>query len=242
VLFCQVLVAAVLVFASALARAAPATVRAGEAPARSAPLRDAPVLHVYGEGAAVSVSEVVEQGFRRIRLPDGGVGFVEDGQVRVDAAPQGPAIVAAAVAVPPRDLSPRVYVRGLDHLTVLVKADADLAARARRLERRRRAAIATGVVGFGASLALTAAGFLRMNQAFDQASGAPPYDAPGSAGTGLVISGLAVCAVTPLVMWAVLPKREDVLDVVNGWNARHPGQPFELGFGEMHHAGHEYRY
>lgn len=236
------LAAAALLLAPAFASPAPGTVQVPVAPARAAPLRDAPVIHVFGAGAAVSVSEVVEQGFRRIRLPDGGVGFVEDGLVRVEAAPPRPVVLATAVPRPGPDLSPRVYVKDLDHLAALVRSEADLAARARGLERRRKAAVATGVVGFTASLALTAAGFVQMSQAFDQASGAPPYDAPRKDGMGLVISGLAVCAVTPIVMWAVLPRHDDAVDVVNGWNARHPAEPFELGFGEMQHGGRAYRY
>jgi hypothetical protein len=242
VLLRLVSLAAALLALPALARAAPGTVDAHAAAARSAPRADAPVLHVFSGGTTVSVSEIVEHGFRRIRLPDGAIGFVEDGQVRLAPAPPPPLVVAASASVAGPDLSPRVHVRDLDHLAVLVRADPDLGPRARQLERRRKTAIATGVVGFGTSLALTAAGFVRMNNAFDRTGAAPAYEAPRNDGMGLVISGLAVCAVTPLVMWAVLPKREDVVDVVDGWNARHPAEQVELGFGELHHGGRGQRY
>jgi hypothetical protein len=231
--------AATLLVVPALAAAAPGIVQAREASARNAPRPDAPVLHVFPAGAAVSVSEVVEDGFRRIRLPDGRVGFVEDGIVAIAEAPapaQAPLTVAASASVAGPDLAPRMYVKDLDHLSRLVQADPVIRAQARRLERRRRAAVATGVVGFGASLALTAAGFVRMNNAFDQTSASPAADAPKNDGMGLVITGLAVCALTPVVMWAVLPKHGDVLDVVDGWNARHPAEPFELGQADGHRS------
>jgi hypothetical protein len=244
-----VAIAAAALLAPALARGAPATVHVFEAPARSAPRPDAPVLHVFPEGAPVSVAEVVEQGFRRIRLPDGGVGFVAEAEVRlaeVGAPPPLPTALAAHAPAAPAapDLVARIYVKDLDHLAALVQADPDVGPKARRLERRRRTAMTTGVLGFGASLALTTAGFIRMNNAFDRAGASPTYDAPGNDGMGLVITGLAVSAITPIVMWAVLPKRHDLLDVVNGWNVRHPTEQFELGagFGETHRGGRYHRY
>ena len=70
--------------------AAPATVRVFEAPVHSAPDRSSPVIHTFAENARVSVSEDVTNGFRRVRLPNGSVGYIEQS-----------AIALAAPAMPP---------------------------------------------------------------------------------------------------------------------------------------------
>jgi hypothetical protein len=242
--------AAILVLPG-IARAAPATVQVFEAPARSAPGAGAPVVHVFAEGAVVSVSEAGEAGWRRVRLPDGGIAWIEESALWLAAGPAaavpapgaspGPGLAAAAApvhavaasAAAAPDLRARVYVKDLDHLADLVRADPEVGPQAQRLETRRRAAVATGVVGLGASLGLMVLGVTRMNREFDRALDSPDYRSPGDDGVGLVMSGLAVSAATPLLMWAILPKRTDLLDVVNGWNARHPGEQFDLGRGAM---------
>lgn len=247
--------AAILVLPG-VTRAAPATVQVFEAPARSAPRADAPVVHVFAEGAVVSVSETGEAGWRKVRLPDGGVAWIEDAALWLAGTPaaaiapgaslapgaaprEGPAASAdpvhavAAFGASAPDLRARVYVKDLDHLADLVRADPEVGPQAQRLEARRRAAVATGVVGLGASLGLMVLGVARMNREFDRALDSPDYRSPGDDGVGLVMSGLAVSAATPLLMWAILPKRTDLLDVVNGWNARHPGEQFDLGWGAM---------
>lgn len=222
---------------------APATVRVFEAQARSAPSPDAPVVHVFPEGAAVSVSEQAEAGWRKIRLPDGTAAWVEEAAIALAGEPDLvlPAPAAAAAAAPPTslppDLAPRIYVKDLDHLAQLVSRDPVIGPKARRLEDRRRAGIATGIVGLGASLGLFVAGFVQMNQEFDRAFDSPGAESPGDDGKGLFIAGLATTAITPLVMWAILPKRGDLLDVINAWNTGHPDEPFELGYTEVH-RGH----
>jgi hypothetical protein len=225
---------AVLVPTSVLA--APATVKVFEAQARSAPSPDAPAAHVFPEGAAVSVSEEAEAGWRRIRLPDGTAAWVEDGAVALAGEPEVVVPAPAALPVPP-DLTPRVYVKDLNHLAVLVSRDSVVGPQARRLEDRRRAAIATGVVGLGVSLGLVVTGLVQTNQEFDRAFDSPEMERPGHDGTGLLLTGVAFGAITPIVMWAILPKRGDLLDVINSWNARNPGEQFELGATELH-RGH----
>ncbi len=87
-------VAAVLLWVAAPARAAPATVTRFEAEARARPDPSAPVLQTFPEGARVSVSEDVTDGWRRIRLPDGRIGYVEDAAVSL-APPAAPPPAAA---------------------------------------------------------------------------------------------------------------------------------------------------
>ena len=247
-------VLAVVVALPGIARAAPATVKVFEAPARSAPRADAPVVHVFAEGAVVSVAERPDAGWRKVRLPDGGVAWVDDGALWLTEAPAAraaPRVLAASapagavLALPAvgdagqgeADLRGRIYVKDLDHLAELVRADPDVGPQARRLEQRRRAAMTAGVVGFGASIALLVTGFVRMNRAFDRAIDSPDDQTPGNDGIGLVLGGLGTSAATPLLMWAIAPKRHDLLDVINTWNARHPAEPFELRWASMHHGG-----
>jgi hypothetical protein len=79
-------VVAVLLAIAAGAQAAPAVVKVFEGTARARPDAAAPVLHVFPEGYAVSVSEDVVDGWRRVRMPDGGVGFIRDDEVALKAA------------------------------------------------------------------------------------------------------------------------------------------------------------
>ncbi len=91
----------------ALCLAEPAVIGVFEAQARSAPDRSAPVVHVFVEGAKVSVSEEANGGWRKIRLPDGGVAFVEEGALALPGglAPS-PAIPGPAAAVRPAPVVP----------------------------------------------------------------------------------------------------------------------------------------
>lgn len=72
-----VLVALALI-APGTASAEPAVVRSFEAPVYSKPDAASPVLHVFHENATVSVSETKTGSFRKIRTPDGRVGYVEE--------------------------------------------------------------------------------------------------------------------------------------------------------------------
>jgi hypothetical protein len=234
----RLLAAAVLLLAAPqLALGAPATIRVFEAPARSEPRPDAPVLHVFPEATPVSVSENAESGWRRVRLPDGSTAWLEESAiVLIDAPPAAPA-PAPAPAAPP-DLRAPLYVKDLDHLAELVKSDPVIAPKANRITTRRRAAYATMGVGLGVSAALTVVGIKQMNREFDRAFDSPGFEEPGNAGQATFASGLVVAVVTLITAAIIAPKHDDLLDVINGWNERHPEEPFEITPGGHTHSGH----
>lgn len=230
------LLAALLTTLPAAAGAAPAVVRVFEAPAREAPDPAAKVLHVFAEGAQVSVSETAENGWRKIRLPDGGTAFVADEAIALGAAkasPAGPAAAAAALPTAPPappDLRPRIYVKDLDHLAELVKEDPVVWPKAKELADQRTRAITTMAVGGGAGLVLMVAGLLKYGADTSNDVSSPNFMNPRTkVGPTLMITGLVFAIGSPLVGLALHPKRDDLLDVVNDWNTRHVDRPFELG-------------
>ena len=87
-----------------VAAAAPAKVTVFEAEVHAAPDRSSPVIHRFAENARVSVSEAVRDGFRKIRLPDGKVGYVEANAVSLEVEDEED--WAPEDATPPRPLPP----------------------------------------------------------------------------------------------------------------------------------------
>jgi hypothetical protein len=65
-------------------------VTAAQAEAHSAPFKSTPVVHTFWEGDKVSADEQAHDGWRRIHVPDGRIGFVRDEEVQLDAAPVSP--------------------------------------------------------------------------------------------------------------------------------------------------------
>ncbi len=61
-----------------LAAAEPAVVRVFEAEVHAAPDPSSPVVYVFAESSRLSVSEAATNGFRKVRLPDGAVGYVRE--------------------------------------------------------------------------------------------------------------------------------------------------------------------
>lgn len=228
-----------------LVLAQPALVRVFEAKVRSAPAADAPVLHVFPEDAQVSVSETAESGWRKVRLPDGAVGWIEESALSFTVAAPAPEVpkdraVAALGAATPAPVpvtevkkTATIYVKDLAHLAELTKSDDVVYPMAQKLETRRRAAIGAGAVGLVASVALMAVGFKRMNDDFDTAFDAPGYQEPSDRGGKVALGGLGLACVTGVVVWAIMPKRNDLLDVLNAWNTRHVDEPFEIGSHEV---------
>jgi Bacterial SH3 domain len=72
------LLALALLLSPAVARAAPATIRVFEAQVHAEPDASSPVIHTFAENARVSVSEDSVNGFRKVRLPDGKIGYIEE--------------------------------------------------------------------------------------------------------------------------------------------------------------------
>jgi hypothetical protein len=80
----------VLLSVPASGSAAPARVLAFEAQVHAAPDLASPVIHAFAENAHISVSETTINGFRKVRLPDGSIGYIEDSAIALAAAGQPP--------------------------------------------------------------------------------------------------------------------------------------------------------
>jgi hypothetical protein len=88
---CTSVVAFVLLLSPAAVRAAPATIRVFEGQVHAAPDASSPVIHTFPENTRVSVSEDSVNGFRKVRLPDGKVGYIEEAALTfAGARPRSP--------------------------------------------------------------------------------------------------------------------------------------------------------
>jgi hypothetical protein len=236
--------AALLAALPRLALAEPAVVRLFEAPARAAPSKEAPVVHTFTEGQQVSVSETSTDGFRKVRLPDGGVGFVEEAALTVGASPRAfppnaapPVPTTGAPAGLPAaapDLRARIYVKDLDHLAELVKGDAQVAPLAEKMVTQKQTAWAVGGAGLVAGAVMIAIGVSQLNSDFNRSMNDPGAGSPSQRGAGVVVGGSAVIGLAAIATYAIMPKRDDLLDVVNTWNQRHPDQQFDISSGPRH--------
>ncbi len=95
------LLALVLLSTPVTARAAPATIRVFEAAVHASPDPSSPVIHTFSENTRVSVSEDSVNGFRKVRLPDGKIGYVEEGALALAGARPPPPAAAPAPPPPP---------------------------------------------------------------------------------------------------------------------------------------------
>jgi Bacterial SH3 domain len=229
----------------ALASAEPALVRVFEGIARSAPAPDAPILHRFAEGTRVSVSEESTDGWRRVRLPAGGTGWIEEASLRIPAPPEpastapaaatpvpapAPAPAALAAPAPPPDLKARIYVKDLDHLADLVKQDARVHEQAERLANRATAAKVVGWGGFAASMGAILYGANHLSEHTDPSK---PDFMQESSGQKWFVGGLVGAGVSLVAALIISPSRGDLLDVINGWNVAHPDEPFTLDRAEV---------
>lgn len=228
-----------------LASARPAMIRVIEADVRAEPAPDAPVVHRFTERAEVSVTEESKEGWRRVRLPDGGTGWIEDAAIALGnpvAAPPPapplasptpplasappPATAAPSPLAPPAqkpDLHPRLYVEDAGQLPRLMGKDPRFAVDAESLANRRKAAFVVGGLGLATSIALTFAG---ASAASSQNPSDPNFNV--SAGSDLMLAGIVTLAVGVAAAILVYPHRGEVLDLLNGWNIAHPEQPLDL--------------
>lgn len=215
----------VALLVSSLAAAAPATIKVFEATAHASADAQSPVLHTFVEGAQVSVSETAENGFRKIRLPDGKTGFIAESALNLAAvSADAPTTSAEKPVTTPRA---RVFVKDLKHLSELVASDLEVRPKADDLVQRETSAnvaLYGGMIG-GSAVALGGFFLLPKSDCLDiggQQScgyGAEHFTAL-AIGSGLMIAGLVIYQV-------VKPDRKDVLDVLNLWNQRHPEEPFD---------------
>jgi hypothetical protein len=214
--------AALLVAWGAVAQAATAVVVSPDAPVRAEAAATAPVLQTFAAGEHVYVSPEVTAGFRTIQLPDKRVGFISDGDVRLDAP---------APAEPVQPIQPLSVVRApflvssYSQLPELMKEDSLLDQRANDLVAGRHQAIAAVAIGGGAAVVAGligaideqndcfGSGFTRMCQKH------PNFTILGVAG-GLFAVGMLV--------GALLMPHDNLVDVVNAWNQAHPDRPLAI--------------
>ncbi len=207
------LVGAVVVFAAPLAHSASAVVIVFEAKAHVEPDEQSHVAHLFPEGAEVSVSEDVVDGWRRIRLPGGMAGWVREQDIQLKSPSPTVLRNRSTPAPAPSRRTGAIYVKDLDHFVELVASDPYVHREAATLERDDTIADVARWGGLAAGAGLMFAGLI-------------PDDATGETDQTLLIAGLGVMGVGALVGWIVRPTRNDLIDVINMWNTRHPEEPF----------------
>jgi hypothetical protein len=219
------------------ANATPARINVFEAKVLAEPVEGAQVLHVFLEDQKVSVSEETKDGWRRVRIPGGKVGWLSEGAIEViqksettSNETEGESLEALSPSAKPNSVKPLVYVKNLKHLAELTSSDPVVGPMAQKLEVRRvtgfGVAIGGGVGGIAATvLALTV---LQSKACID----GPYPDSAQACNSGpnatLLLGGVAVTSVSTIVGLLLLPDREDLLDLLNHWNARHTQDPFTI--------------
>jgi hypothetical protein len=208
--------AALLVAWTTTAGAATAVVVSPDAPVRSEAAATAPVLQTFAAGEHVYVSPAVTAGFRTIQLSDQRVGFISDGDVRLDAAaPTAPVQPLSVVRAP-------FLVSSSKQLPPLMKDDSLLEQRANGLVAGQHQAIGAFAIGGAAAVVVGLIGAIdEQNDCFGSGltrlcQKQPNWTILGVAG-GLFAAGMLV--------GALLMPHDDLVDVVNAWNQAHPDRP-----------------
>lgn len=232
-----------LLLSGSPASAAPATVKVFEGTARERPEPTAPVLKTFPEDTDLSVSEEATDGWRRVRLPDGGVGYMREEELELEER----AAAARPTALPrPRSLAPSrpaiLYIKDLSHLAEVVRRDQEVHQMAEALNSRRTAAIGVTVGGLllGAMLIVGAEKFFTHQTCSIFTSGGPNGPVMSSICTdqsnqGLFFAGLGTGVVGVVAGGVLWPKRNDLLDVINKWNDRHEDNPITFDQGVSTH-------
>lgn len=231
---------AALLLLPARAHAEPAVIAVFEAVARAEPSPTAAPLQTLVEGTGVTVSEEAKDGWRRVRLTGGAIGWIEERSLafpgKAGVTPAGTAVAPALPpALPPSlaptplpapapDLHPRIYVKDLDHLAELVKEDPKVAPKARALAKKRTTAFTVLGVGLAAGTAMTIYGVSQMGNHSDVND--PNFGK--NDGAGAMTAGIVTSLVATVAGLALAPSRNDLLDVINEWNTGHPDQPFTI--------------
>jgi hypothetical protein len=201
------------------AAAAPAVVRAPATPVLESTAPAAKVLETLDEGTKIDVSETVTDGRRRLTLPSGQIGFIDDAAIELakeEPAAKQPARPPAAER-PAKKAPPRmpIFVADYGHLAELTRSDPEIFERAQLMERRQSGASLIAHLGIGMGVGMF--GLLMIDRV---ASGewrkGPEWAA---------IGGAIVAVVSALIAWNYAPDRGDMVDAVNLWNLRHPDKP-----------------
>lgn len=201
-----------------------ARVNAFELPAHAAPNTTAPVLHVFTNGALLTVSPDAHDGWRSTRLPDGQTAYVADVGLDFGASPHesasapsgAPPPVQPIGAAPSVPSQAKLYVSDVGSLAALVANDPVVNPMAQHLVSRREGAIGAGVAIGIIGAAVLVAGILDTHPlcAGTFCSGTEP-SAP------LITAGAFLLPVGGLVAALLYPKQDDLLGVINAWNLRH---------------------
>jgi hypothetical protein len=207
-----------------------------ELTARAAPSFDAPVLQVLSQGTELAVSGGVTNGWREAVLGDGRKAYVADPGLEIRAATAGAATSGAPARPASIALTPRLYVKDVDHLAELVKDDTVVSPMAQSLVTRRNAAVGAIVTGAGVGvlLIILSVTSLKTTSCLD---GNPQFCST-EPNEGLFVGGIGLIGLGNLVGLLVYPKRNDLLDLVNNWNARHVDNQFSIESHELGFGGH----
>jgi hypothetical protein len=125
------------------------------------------------------------------------------------------------------DRAPTIYVKDLRHLASLVKKDEVVFPMADSLATRQTVGTTLAVTGLvvGAALAILSFTVLAKKECsspFGLETCDTKFNMP------VMYTGFGTMIVLPLVGMAIRPGRDDLLDVVNTWNERHPNSQFEI--------------
>jgi hypothetical protein len=211
--------------APATASLVAARVKVFELTARTQPDASAPVLRVFPNGALLTVAPSAENGWRRTPLPDGQTAYVAEAGLDFGPAPQLTTTNAPVQPLAPAP-SPRpranIYIANLEQLAGIVANDNVVSPMVDNLVTRRQAAIATMIIGGAGGLLLDGLGlFAFTHQDCPNTGGLSPPICSNLPNWTLVITGLGVLVASTAVGLALIPRRDDLFEVVNTWNPRH---------------------
>jgi hypothetical protein len=141
-----------------------------------------------------------------------------------------PSISRAESISEPKVPTAQIFVKDLSHLAELTHEDEVVRPMADSLASRQRVSNVVTVASLAAGVAAVVLGFTL----FEQEKCLPALYDNGAAlcnqgpNQMVVGGGLTLLVVTPIIRWIISPGRNDVLDVLNSWNQRHPDQAFTL--------------
>jgi len=159
------------------------------------------------------------------------VPFTARAEVLAPASAAPPPAAAAVPTVPPPDLHARIYVKDLDHLAEILKEDPGIGARADDLAARAGRARSVGLTGgLVGSLLFAAGGMMAVNDV-DSNLDSPTFgQRTSSRGPALMVVGTVTALASIAYAMTQAPRRDELIDVLNDWNAQHPDRPLDVAF------------